>query len=284
MTDRTIAVPEGELDREGIPVSYVPFRNANLLSIATSWAEVLEARFIYIGAVQEDSSGYPDCRESFFKAFNAVIEEGTKPDTSIKIVTPLIHLSKKEIVEKGVELNVPFHLTWSCYKEEEMACGQCDSCLLRLRTLTHDFFQSYPDFTFCRTLAVNIIDHVTTYESAVAILAKRARAAEQNREQIDEKLNRYSITIHGQLARIKDLSLREIIKQEDTVLKEIAEFYFKHPYAHSRTWKSRLLPRWLRTVFLSALLGHAKNRELDLEYDPFDTLCPFSQRAQQAYA
>jgi 7-cyano-7-deazaguanine synthase len=133
LTDSSIAVPAGELDREGIPASYVPFRNANLLSIATSWAEVLKARFIYMGAVQEDSSGYPDCRESFFKAFNAVIEEGTKPDTSIEIVTPLIHLSKKEIVEKGLELEVPFHLTWSCYKEEEIACGHCDSCLLRLR-------------------------------------------------------------------------------------------------------------------------------------------------------
>jgi 7-cyano-7-deazaguanine synthase len=86
-----------------------------------------------MGAVQEDSSGYPDCRESFFKAFNSVIEEGTKPDTSIEIITPLIHLSKKEIVEEGVELEVPFHLTWSCYKEEEIACGHCDSCLLRLR-------------------------------------------------------------------------------------------------------------------------------------------------------
>ena len=86
-----------------------------------------------MGAVQEDSSGYPDCRESFFKAFNAVIEEGTRPDTSIEIVTPIIHLNKKGIVEKGVELKVPFHLTWSCYKEEEIACGHCDSCLLRLR-------------------------------------------------------------------------------------------------------------------------------------------------------
>jgi len=133
LTDPSIALPQGDLDREEIPVSYVPFRNANLLSIATSWAEVLKARFIYIGAVQEDSSGYPDCRESFFKAFNAVIEEGTKPDTSIELVTPLIHLSKKEIVKKGVALKVPFHLTWSCYKEEEIACGHCDSCLLRLR-------------------------------------------------------------------------------------------------------------------------------------------------------
>jgi len=127
----------------------------------------------------------------------------------------------------------------------------------RFRTLTHDFFQAYPDYTFCRTLAANIIDRVTTYESATTILAKRARAAEQNRQQIDEKLDHYKVSIHGQLARIKDLSLREIIKQEDTV----------------RTKKSRLLPRWIRTFFLSALLGHAKERELDLDYDAnFDML------------
>ncbi len=133
LTDSTIALPQGELDREGIPVSYVPFRNANMLSIATSWAEVLEAQFIYVGAVQEDSSGYPDCRESFFKAFNTVIEEGTRPLTSIEIVTPIIHLRKKAIIEKGIELKAPFHLTWSCYQENATACGECDSCLLRLR-------------------------------------------------------------------------------------------------------------------------------------------------------
>ena len=133
LTDSSLEVPEGELDRAGIPVSYVPFRNANMLSIATSWAEVLGFRSIYIGAVQEDSSGYPDCRESFFKAFTAVIEEGTKPDTSIRIMTPLIHLSKKEIVQEGVRLGAPFHLTWSCYKDQELSCGRCDSCLLRLR-------------------------------------------------------------------------------------------------------------------------------------------------------
>ncbi len=139
----------------------------------------------------------------------------------------------------------------------------------RLRTLTHDFFQAYPDYVFCRTLAANIIDHVTTYESATAILAKRARAAEQNRQQINEKLNHYKVEIHGQPDRVKDLSLGEIIRQEDPVLQEIINFYFKHPYAHRRTKKSRLLPRWIRTYFLSALLGHAKKRELDLDYDAY---------------
>ena len=139
----------------------------------------------------------------------------------------------------------------------------------RLRRLTHDFFQSYPDYTFCRTLAVNIIDNVTIYESATAILAKRARAAKQNRQQIDEKLDHYTVNIHGQPGRVKELSLREIIRQEDSVLREIANFYFKHPYAHSRTKKSHLLPRWIRTFFLSALLGHAKNRKLDLDYDAY---------------
>ncbi|MEE8348301.1 MAG: 7-cyano-7-deazaguanine synthase QueC [Acidobacteriota bacterium] len=133
LTDSSLEVPEGQLDRKGIPISYVPFRNANMLSIATSWAEVLGFRSIYIGAVQEDSSGYPDCRESFFKAFALAIEEGTKPDTSIKIMTPLIHLSKKEIVEEGVKLGAPFQLTWSCYRNQEVSCGRCDSCLLRLR-------------------------------------------------------------------------------------------------------------------------------------------------------
>lgn len=133
LTDPAIPVPEGNLERPGIPVTYIPFRNANMLSIATSWAEVLKARFIYVGAVQEDSSGYPDCRESFFRAYNAVIREGTRPETRIEIVTPLIHLRKQEIVQKGVELAAPLHLTWSCYREEEAACGACDSCLLRLR-------------------------------------------------------------------------------------------------------------------------------------------------------
>ena len=133
LTDSSISVPPGDLHRQDIPISYVPFRNAHLLSIATSWAEVLRAICIYIGAVEEDSSGYPDCRQSFFDAFNAVIREGTRPETSIQIVTPLIQLNKAAIIQKGVELEAPLHLTWSCYRDEELACGQCDSCLLRLR-------------------------------------------------------------------------------------------------------------------------------------------------------
>jgi len=139
----------------------------------------------------------------------------------------------------------------------------------RLRTLTHDFFQAYPDYIFCRTLGTNIIDRVTTYEGATAILAKRARAAEQNRQQIDEKLDHFSVEIRGQPSRVKDLSLREIMRQEDPELREIANFYLKHPYAHRRTKKGRLLPRWIRTFFLSALLGHAKDRKLDLDYDAY---------------
>lgn len=133
LTDPNIPVPAGVLDRPEIPVSYVPFRNANLLAIATSWAEVLRARFVCIGAVEEDGSGYPDCRGSFFRAFNAVIREGTKPDASIEILTPLLEMSKKAIVARGLELQAPFHLTWSCYQREDVACGACDSCLLRLR-------------------------------------------------------------------------------------------------------------------------------------------------------
>ena len=133
LTDSSIAVPPGALNRQDIPISYVPFRNANLLSIATSWAEVLRAICIYIGAVEEDSSGYPDCRQSFFEAFNTVIREGTRPETSIQIMTPLIQLNKAAIIQKGVELEAPLHLTWSCYRDEELACGECDSCLLRRR-------------------------------------------------------------------------------------------------------------------------------------------------------
>ena len=133
LTDRNIAVAEADLDSKAIPTSYVPFRNAHLLSIATSWAEVLRANRIYIGAVAEDSSGYPDCRPEFYAAFEKTIETGTKPDTQIKIVTPIIHLSKAEIVRKGIELGAPLHLSWSCYRSEDFACGTCDSCVLRLR-------------------------------------------------------------------------------------------------------------------------------------------------------
>ncbi len=138
LTDTSIAVPEdvhrsSSLVSPGIPVTYVPFRNAHLLSIATSWAEVIGATKIFIGAVEEDSSGYPDCREIFYQAFNRAIETGTKPETRIEIVTPLIHMKKEEIVKKGVELKAPFELTWSCYQASEKACGRCESCLLRLK-------------------------------------------------------------------------------------------------------------------------------------------------------
>ncbi|MBI5286514.1 MAG: 7-cyano-7-deazaguanine synthase QueC [Deltaproteobacteria bacterium] len=119
-----------------IPVTYVPFRNAHLLSVATSWGEVIGAKRIYIGAVEEDSSGYPDCREVFYKAFEKAIDAGTKPETRIEIIAPLIHLKKAEIVKRGIELGAPFHLTWSCYIDNDIACGLCDSCILRLKGFT----------------------------------------------------------------------------------------------------------------------------------------------------
>jgi 7-cyano-7-deazaguanine synthase len=119
LTDEKIPVTEADLDSKDIPTSYVPFRNANMLSIAVSWAEVIGAGAIYIGAVAEDSSGYPDCRPEFFEAFQKTIDAGTKPDTRIEIRTPIIHLSKAEIVKKGIELDAPLHLTWSCYRSED---------------------------------------------------------------------------------------------------------------------------------------------------------------------
>jgi 7-cyano-7-deazaguanine synthase len=137
LTDENIAVSEADLDSNEIPTSYVPFRNANMLSIATSWAEVIGATRVYIGAVAEDSSGYPDCRPEFYEAFQEAINTGTKPDTRIEIRTPIIHLSKAEIVKKGIELDAPLHLTWSCYRSETLACGTCDSCALRLRGFEH---------------------------------------------------------------------------------------------------------------------------------------------------
>jgi len=140
LTDKNIEVSEADLSNKenlsrpgGIPTSYVPFRNANILSACVSWAEALGAEAVFIGAVFEDSSGYPDCRPEFYKAFEKVIDIGTKPTTKIKIITPVINFSKEEIVKKGIELNAPFHLTWSCYKNEDEACGECDSCALRLR-------------------------------------------------------------------------------------------------------------------------------------------------------
>jgi 7-cyano-7-deazaguanine synthase len=132
LTDKNIAVPESGHIGAGIPITYVPFRNAHFLSAAVSWAEVLGAGEIYIGAVSQDSSGYPDCRPEYYDAFNQVIHVGTK-EGGIKIVTPLIALRKAEIIRRGLELGAPLELTWSCYTEEREACGVCDSCVLRLR-------------------------------------------------------------------------------------------------------------------------------------------------------
>lgn len=143
LTDASMPVPEAAPLRtpnpelrtpgSGIPSTYVPFRNAHLLSIAVSWAEVIGASRIFIGAVEEDSSGYPDCREAFYQAFNRVIDIGTKPETRVEIMTPLIHLTKSEIVKKGMSLAAPLLLTWSCYQSSEQACGRCESCSLRLK-------------------------------------------------------------------------------------------------------------------------------------------------------
>ena len=133
LTDSRMKIREADLESREIPNTYVPFRNAHFLSIATSWAEVLGATRIFIGAVWEDSSGYPDCRPQYYEAFNRVIREGTRPETNITIETPLIYLSKSDIVRKGVELGAPFRLTWSCYRDSESGCGTCDSCALRLR-------------------------------------------------------------------------------------------------------------------------------------------------------
>ena len=117
---------------EGVPTSYVPFRNAHLVTIGTSWAEVIEANKIYIGAVEEDSSGYPDCRESFYKAFEKAIDLGTKDKTKIELVTPIIHKRKSEIIELGSKLGAPLESSWSCYKNNDIGCGKCDSCVLRI--------------------------------------------------------------------------------------------------------------------------------------------------------
>jgi 7-cyano-7-deazaguanine synthase len=133
LTDAGIEVTEANLASREIPTSYVPFRNSHLLAIATSWAEVTGADRIYIGAVAEDSSGYPDCRPEFYEAFQQTINAGTRPETNIEIVTPIIDLRKSEIIKRGLELKAPLELTWSCYKSEDVACGGCDSCALRLR-------------------------------------------------------------------------------------------------------------------------------------------------------
>jgi 7-cyano-7-deazaguanine synthase len=131
LTDRSIAVREEEPEPGVVPTSYVPFRNAHLLASATSWAEVLGATALFIGAVWEDSSGYPDCRPEFYRAFEEAIRKGTRPETRLAIVTPVIHMTKGDIVRRGVELGVPFELTWSCYQGTTVACGVCESCRLR---------------------------------------------------------------------------------------------------------------------------------------------------------
>ncbi|HEV3468555.1 MAG TPA: 7-cyano-7-deazaguanine synthase QueC [Pyrinomonadaceae bacterium] len=133
LTDTALPVAAPNLDSREIPTSYVPFRNAHLLAIATSWAEVAGARRVYIGAVAEDSSGYPDCRPEFYAAFQRAVDLGTRPETRVEIRTPVIALRKSEIVRRGVELGAPLGLTWSCYQSETLACGRCDSCALRLR-------------------------------------------------------------------------------------------------------------------------------------------------------
>ncbi len=131
LTDSNISVPESRDIGTGVPVTYVPFRNAHFLAVAVSWAEVLGAEKVYIGAVEPDSSGYPDCRPEYYRAFNELVKAGTR-DGAIQVVTPLIAMRKAEIVRLGLELNAPFDLTWSCYQREDRACGVCDSCVLRL--------------------------------------------------------------------------------------------------------------------------------------------------------
>lgn len=138
LTDSRIAVPEGTGGGEfaggrGIPVTYVPFRNAHFLAVAVSWAEAIGARAVYIGAVAEDSSGYPDCRPEYYRVFQELVKVGTRPETRIRIETPVIAMRKSEIIKRGMELGAPLQLTWSCYQSEEEACGTCDSCVLRLR-------------------------------------------------------------------------------------------------------------------------------------------------------
>jgi 7-cyano-7-deazaguanine synthase len=132
LVDPAIAVPEEDSGDE-IPVTYVPFRNGQILSIAAAWAEALGAPELFLGAVEEDSSGYPDCREEFFRAFEAAVDAGTRPETAIRIVTPVLHLDKTAIVRRGLELGAPFHLTWSCYQDEIRPCGVCESCRLRAK-------------------------------------------------------------------------------------------------------------------------------------------------------
>ncbi len=132
LTDSSIS-PEDSNANDDIPITYVPFRNTHLLSIAVSWAEVIKAEKIFIGAVEQDSPNYPDCRAEYYEAFNRLVEVGTRPSTNIKVVTPLLSMNKSEIVKKGIELKAPLHLTWSCYENNDKACGRCQSCTLRMK-------------------------------------------------------------------------------------------------------------------------------------------------------
>ncbi len=132
LTDPAVDIPPADLERKGVPVTYVPFRNAHFLCIAVSWAEVIGAKNVYIGAVWADSSGYPDCRPAFYGAMNEAIRVGTKDDSGIRVKAPFVNLKKKDIVLMGKSLGVPFEHTWSCYRDGEKACGRCDSCALRL--------------------------------------------------------------------------------------------------------------------------------------------------------
>jgi 7-cyano-7-deazaguanine synthase len=133
LTDKSIPVSNAKFEETKVPTSYVAFRNANMLSAAVSWAEVIGANKIFIGAVEEDAAGYPDCRKEFYRAFNQLIDLGTKPETFLEIQTPLIDMQKCDIVIKGMDLDAPFKYSWSCYKDEHVACGVCDSCARRLR-------------------------------------------------------------------------------------------------------------------------------------------------------
>ncbi|MBT4139796.1 MAG: 7-cyano-7-deazaguanine synthase QueC [Candidatus Latescibacteria bacterium] len=133
LTDKNIPVPDANLESTDVPITYVPFRNAHLLCLATSWAEIIGATAIYIGVVEEDSSGYPDCTETFCTTFAQAIQAGTHPDHHIELRTPIIHRNKTQIVKLGQELQAPIHLSWSCYESNDKACGRCDSCALRLR-------------------------------------------------------------------------------------------------------------------------------------------------------
>jgi 7-cyano-7-deazaguanine synthase len=133
LTDETMDVPDSEMDSDTIPTTYVPFRNANLLAIAVSYAEAAECDAVFIGAHSEDFSGYPDCRPAFFEAFQRVIDVGTKTDTAIDLNAPFAEWTKTDIVERGIELGVPFEQTWSCYRDASPACGTCDACAFRLQ-------------------------------------------------------------------------------------------------------------------------------------------------------